>query len=456
MNDWLSFSPGVLHYPRLREGVYLVAGASRAAIYNLRTGDVYSINRAGLQTISGARDDPAYWTILMQLGLAEGEMAKSLEPTTSPDVARALPTAERPLSLDFVWFEIASNLCNARCLHCYADSKPQVADRQEPTPMKEYGNVLMRHEDWLRLITEAYDLGCRQCQFIGGEPLLYRGGDGQTVLDLAEAAKKAGYKFVEIFTNATLLTLETAIRIRQLGLEVAISLYSYLPPVHDSVTQLPGSHSRTMRSLQTLQDLGIPTRIAVILMSANESTIEETREWLHSRGFGWCKVDVVRPTGRGGDFKVLPTENALRRYGLSIEPDFYASKDRVAKYSRENSCLARKVAINDRGDVMPCIFGRDWQVGNVLSSTLEDIVHSHKMLELWKFTKDQVLVCQDCEYRYLCRDCRPLAHAATGRLDAPSPRCTYNPYTGQWGLGTWAVDDHGQAIYVTCRNSQGE
>ncbi len=440
----------------LREDVRLVAGASRAALYDFRTGNVYSINEAGLQTVMGARDDPAFWDRLIQLDLAKAQSTRQREGTSPNDVVPPQAPDSTLTTLDFVWFEIASNLCNARCLHCYADSKPQIGDRGEPTPIKERGNAHMRHGDWLRLIAEAYSLGCRRCQFIGGEPLLYRGGDGQTVLDLAETAKEAGYEFVEIFTNATLLTPEIALRIRQLGLEVAVSLYSCLPAVHDSVTQLPGSHSRTMRALLTLQELGIPTRIAVILMRANESTIEETREWLHCRGFGWCKVDVVRPTGRAGNLKILPTENALRRYGLFVEPDFYASKDRVAQYSRENSCLARKVAINDMGDVMPCIFGRDWQVGNVLSSALEDIVHSPRMLELWSFTKDRVLVCQDCEYRYLCRDCRPLAYATTGRLDAPSPRCTYNPYIGQWGLGTWTIDDHGQAIYVTCGDAQGE
>jgi hypothetical protein len=69
----------------------------------------------------------------------------------------------------------------------------------------------------------------------------------------------------------------------------------------------------------------------------------------------------------------------------------------------------------------------------------------------WASTKDQVAVCKDCEYRYVCFDCRPLSEgAAGGRADylhAPYPRCTYNPYTGEWRGGLWTVDEQGQPFY---------
>ena len=29
----------------------------------------------------------------------------------------------------------------------------------------------------------------------------------------------------------------------------------------------------------------------------------------------------------------------------------------------------------------------------------------------------------------------------------PYPRCTYNPYTGQWGRGVWNVNENGQPFY---------
>jgi len=47
----------------------------------------------------------------------------------------------------------------------------------------------------------------------------------------------------------------------------------------------------------------------------------------------------------------------------------------------------------------------------------------------WQITKDQVEVCRDCEFRYVCTDCR--AHTVDGELGKPA-RCAYNPYTATW------------------------
>jgi hypothetical protein len=77
---------------------------------------------------------------------------------------------------------------------------------------------------------------------------------------------------------------------------------------------------------------------------------------------------------------------------------------------------------------------------------------------MWSATKDQVMVCRDCEYRYVCFDCRPLSEAAAaGRADylhAPYPRCTYNPYTGEWSEGLWHVDEQGQPYYDRSKAAQ--
>ena len=42
------------------------------------------------------------------------------------------------------------------------------------------------------------------------------------------------------------------------------------------------------------------------------------------------------------------------------------------------------------------------------------------------------MVCKDCEFRYCCHDCRPLAEGVAGNKKAKYPRCCYNPYDGEW------------------------
>jgi len=40
--------------------------------------------------------------------------------------------------------------------------------------------------------------------------------------------------------------------------------------------------------------------------------------------------------------------------------------------------------------------------------------------------------CGSCEYRFACKDCRPMAYAEHGRMTDQNPRCCYDPMTGRW------------------------
>ena len=164
------------------------------------------------------------------------------------------------------------------------------------------------------------------------------------------------------------------------------------------------------------------------------------------------RPDVVRPNGRGNSAVIKPSISIIARHGLMIKPTFKADLEIIKHYSSAHSCLLGKITITDTGDVLPCIFSRSQIVGNVKKGdSLKTIVAKKKLQKVWRITKDNVLVCQDCEYRYVCFDCRPLSGtSAQGRssyFHAPYPRCTYNPYTGQWGKGVWSVNENGQPFY---------
>lgn len=71
-----------------------------------------------------------------------------------------------------------------------------------------------------------------------------------------------------------------------------------------------------------------------------------------------------------------------------------------------------KIAITATGKVMPCIFARSHMVTNI-EGGLEEAVNNKELQGLWKITKDRIETCRDCEYRYTCIDCRPLAEDTT-------------------------------------------
>ena len=50
----------------------------------------------------------------------------------------------------------------------------------------------------------------------------------------------------------------------------------------------------------------------------------------------------------------------------------------------------------------------------------------------WEITKNEIKSCQNCEYRYACSDCRPLALGVFDDKLAKYPRCCYSPEEGVW------------------------
>jgi hypothetical protein len=51
--------------------------------------------------------------------------------------------------------------------------------------------------------------------------------------------------------------------------------------------------------------------------------------------------------------------------------------------------------------------------------------------KLWQITKNQIDVCKDCEYRYMCTDCRCFIKDPQNIYSQPS-KCNYNPYVAKW------------------------
>jgi len=287
----------------------------------------------------------------------------------------------------------------------------------------------------MSVIQSLAENSCRQIQFIGGEPFRYRSETkAQTVLDLAEFTKKQDFSFVEIFTNGTLISAETVKRIKDLEVSIALSIYSSNAVIHDSITQTPGSHKRTLRAINMLIEAGVPIRAAIVAMKQNEDTIEQTLEMAQNLGLDVRVPDVVRPSGRAQETDITPSVVTLLKYGLITKPDFSTDQVSFRRNQLYHTCLAGKIAITADGQVIPCIFSRNNILGSLKDQELADILESTALKETWELTKDKVLVCKDCEYRYACSDCRPLAEGlgcGKGYSNAPFPRCTYNPYTGE-------------------------
>lgn len=109
--------------------------------------------------------------------------------------------------------------------------------------------------------------------------------------------------------------------------------------------------------------------------------------------------------------------------------DFSNNFKHVLKSINFNSCLYKKIGIDVKGNIKNCpstkhIFVNIKDV-NVNSNLLEF------KFETAKIKKDNIEVCQDCEFRYVCTDCRAYTDS-NSRPNARPLKCEYNPYISKW------------------------
>lgn len=292
--------------------------------------------------------------------------------------------------LDFLWLELTEK-CNLQCVHCYAESGPE-------RPI--HGKINL--DDWLRLLHEAFSLGCRQVQFIGGEPTIY-----PRLPDLIEAAHSLGYELIEVFTNGTHFTSKLKKTFKACQVSVAFSVYSCSGKVHDAVTLGPGSLTKTLESIRWTLESGLPIRAGIIDVGINSDTVEDTRNFLTELGIPVVGVDRLRGVGKGA-----VSSNAAE-----------SQMDELC-----GECWKRKLCVTPSGDAFPCVFSRFCPVGNVTEG-LANVLKADKLLafrsKMMSMTYSQEALC------YPERSCSPATRCTpeycNPRYDVCNPKCS--PHT---------------------------
>jgi radical SAM protein with 4Fe4S-binding SPASM domain len=282
-------------------------------------------------------------------------------------------------------------------------------------------------DEWVRVMEQAHELGCRSLQFIGGEPLLM----GDRLLDLADRAREIGFAKQAVFTSLSFLEERWIDRMVELDMQVACSIYSKRPEIHDLVTTKKGSFERTIGNVHRLKERGIQPRFAVTVMKHNQDVVEETMQFLRDLGMEHPGFDLVRPSGRGNDAELVPDKLAGKRAYRTRAEFLQTDRETFMRRLGGNSCWQGKIAVSSIGDVHPCIMQRDDPAGNVRTEPLASII-AGGIRRYWDLSLDAIEVCRDCEYRYACHDCRPVAYGPTGSLTAKSLYCSYDPYQGEW------------------------
>ncbi|MGB3466021.1 MAG: grasp-with-spasm system SPASM domain peptide maturase [Cyclobacteriaceae bacterium] len=95
-----------------------------------------------------------------------------------------------------------------------------------------------------------------------------------------------------------------------------------------------------------------------------------------------------------------------------------------------NSCLNRKVSLDMEGNIKNCP-SQNQSFGHIKNTTLKQALGDDRMRKNWAIKKDDIEVCKDCEYRYICTDCRVFVEDSGNPFSKPI-KCDYDPYTATW------------------------
>ncbi len=397
----------------ISEKIIFVEGYKNAAIYDLKNNKVYSINNI-------AKD-------IIRRVIVHGELPQSsvesdyLESLVSNGLYESgFKTREYQIEnqyhtkLNFAWLEI-TQACNLKCLHCYEGDK------------HSHSGDSLAIDDWITIIDQLFEAECKRIQFIGGEPCVY-----PKLISLLDYAGTKGFESITLFTNATLITDELIECLTRNNIHIRFSLYGHTAQIHDVITQVKGSFDKTVANIQRLLELQIHVSPAVVVMQENQDYTKEIKIFIESLGLKYNSYDVIRNVFGGKQTNHTPTNEVVINNSKRSKPEFYINEEMFNNAFLTNTCWYGKFAITETGAVIPCVFERNIILGHLKKQSIPEILDSEILKKYWFLTFDQVTICKDCEFKYSCIDCRPLGIANSGNLLDKSPRCTYDPQTGEW------------------------
>lgn len=335
--------------------------------------------------------------------------------------------------------------CNLKCVHCYAHATSLEAENELST------------EEGKALIDDLAGFGSPVILFSGGEPLMRK-----DLPELADYAVSRGMRAV-ISTNGTLISLEMAKRLKDVGLSyVGISLDG-MEEVNDHFRGVRGAFAAAMDGIRHCQEVGIKVGLRFTMNKRNAPEIPGIFDLLETmniprvcfyhlvyagRGSELVKEDLSHEETRKALDYILERTRDLHERGkpkevltvdnhadgpyiylrlLEENPERAAEVLELLRMNEGNSSGRGIGCVSWDGEVHADQFWRHHSFGNV---------RRRPFSEIWTNPEDPLLLhlkqkkdfiegrCATCRWLDLCAgNFRVRAEAMTGNVWAEDPAC---------------------------------
>ncbi len=110
---------------------------------------------------------------------------------------------------------------------------------------------------------------------------------------------------------------------------------------------------------------------------------------------------------------------------------FVVNTNLFTESQHHNNCLNRKIGVDKSGLIKNCPSMTE-SFGHISNVSLDSVLQQQDFKKKWNITKDTVEVCRDCEFRYICTDCRAYTTGDNASVNGKPAKCQYNPYEAIW------------------------
>jgi hypothetical protein len=160
------------------------------------------------------------------------------------------------------------------------------------------------------------------------------------------------------------------------------------------------------------------TKTVLIIGDEFDLSTNNVIDWLYSFG-----VESIRINQKN---KILDIILSLNNKGYSLE--LITNNNKIDIKNISVFWFRRGILFNNFNEIkeLPEKF-----IKGISDINLIDVVKSCEFEEIWHIQKDDIDVCRDCEFRYICIDCRAFIKDKTNIYSQPE-KCSYNPYIAKW------------------------
>ncbi len=264
-----------------------------------------------------------------------------------------------------------TNDCQCKCEYCCVGLYSKDKENElSSTEIKSVINDINRIPSVFTLLS-----------FFGGEPLLRK-----DIFALVRYATNSGL-FTEIETNGILLSLDSVIRLRDLGLHhVFIRLENSDPILHDKISHFQGCFRSAVTGIKYCVKKKLSCSISTIATKEKiyNGQIKEIIQL--GRRLGVKSVRILYPTLAGNWLEAnnqMLSEEEKNKVRSLLRPDFvYLESTHICAKELERVCPSKQKKffyISCYGEVQPCPFV-SFSFGNIRNKKINEILG-----KMWKY-----------------------------------------------------------------------